>query len=199
VAELKVLWRALGTDGEPLVAIEEDPVPSFAAPLRQGDVVSVSVSTFPDGKTLAPARVVGTVTKVRFADPDELGPETPREVTLAWQAPRPDGVDLRVRQLSDDTGPPLPYGTTVARRLRYEITQAGPAVVRGLKLLSRHVDPDARVAPQTDTDYPVFGPGGPSLQPGERRVFSTYTSVDPGLTEVSLEVVDIDAVPATTP
>lgn len=194
IGKMAVVWRVLDAANQPLASIAEEPVPDFAAPLRSGDVLAIGVQHYPDGVPLNAARVVGEVTALRVAPPDSLGEAMSRPQELHWKVPVPRGVDLKVRLLSDDGRPPTAFDERRLSRPRFELLQAGTAVIRSLKLLLRLADPAGSKAPVTKTLFAVFGPGHPSLRPGERRIFSSFDLVDPALTELELEVLDVDAV-----
>ena len=193
IAELGTVWRVFDGAGDLLASIPEDLVPSFAAPLRTGDLIGFGVSGYPKQGLWQAARVVGQVGRVDFAEPGKVRADDPQPRPLVWSQAVPPGVDLRLRQLSDDSEPKLDFVDYLVRRLRLEVTQSGTATVRGLTLLARHVDPKGVVAPKTETIHVVLSATDPSLQQGERRVFSVYEQVNPALTDLELEVTDIDA------
>jgi serine/threonine protein kinase len=193
IAELGTVWRVFDASGHILASISEDLVPSFAAPLRGGDLIGFGVSGYPKEGAWEAVRIVGQVSRVDFAEPEEAPPDNPQPRTVVWSQPIPSGVDLRLRQLSDDSEPKLDFADYLVRRLRFEVTQAGTATIRDFTLLARHVDPKGQVAPKTETLRAVAGASDPSLQPGERRIFSLYEQVHPALTSLELEVTEVDA------
>jgi hypothetical protein len=185
LGNVKARWKLVDDDGDVLAAEEGDVVASFEAPLHPGDIKGIAA------RLHAPKREGATtlVAEIMFLEHVSPLPTLGTPLDVAWDTPQPEGVSLKFTLASLDEEVSN-FGDSRRHLPRIILENTGSVPIVMLRMNKQLDAPDGSVPPK-DHGVWVIAYGEPSLLPGERRVFSAWTSESAALSTWRMSVAEL--------